>query len=644
MAVFTTALLALVLHEVDGAEPTVRPLAMPVAGGELIEVRKPDALQPLDLARTPPLSLAQTQPLPPPTTRPEMVRPTGQVPAPPQSTLAPPMFGPGQLRLPLLGEPEVVGATPRPSPQTVAQFERFVDPRAIQPENVLTLVEGRAYVLRLKQAPFRVQIDDRVVTADLITDRELSLTGLPAQQNAQSTGAPRATVLNLWFQDADAPDKQQVLSYLLQVVSDPESRERQERAYKRLEEEVNRLFPNSNVQLSLVGNRVAVRGEAKDIVEAAQIFQLVAANSPSTTNVEPLNVGNMNLFVNPTGGDANNISGTSEAVGLLESLAQRSPNLINLLRVSGEQQVMLKVTLAEVNRTAARAIGVNFSVTGDSGLTFASLPSAQALAVANPDQSGAIRFNPLSAVAPGSNFLVNRGDFQMAVNALSTMGLARTLAEPNLVTLNGQPATFRAGTDLAVQNLAGGQGVVLSGFAQVFAGITLRFTPLITDRDRVRLQMVAQVSAQSGTTAAGPNITQRTVQTSVELRDGQTLAIAGVLQTNYNDTSNRVPFLGDIPVLGRLFKSDTTSKTENELMIIVTPELVHPLECHERLPVPGSDTFEPSDVEFFIKGRLESLRSEDYRDPARTSWDRMQAYRRCENRFILGAHGYSDGK
>ncbi|MBL8830727.1 MAG: hypothetical protein JNM18_27380 [Planctomycetaceae bacterium] len=636
------------------ATPALRPLSSRELSGGTTLTAVPAESPAATETTTPPVSpirpapkirLAQVQPLPAPQ-RVEVTRPE-PVPTSPQQNPAP-MFGPGLQRLPLLGDTAGDSSIPAASAQTKTKYAQFVDPDLVQPEDTLQLIEGRTYILKFKQPPKRYQVDDTIVQSDLISPQEMSLRGVSQQQqgNTNQGAAARSTVLNLWFDDPNSPERQSVLSYLLIVRPDPDTKLRMEQRYKALEEEINRLFPNSHVKLSLVGDRLAVRGEAKDIVEAAQLLQLVAANAPNNTNVEPLNVGGLNLFVNPANVGQPTINTPGEANGLLESLAQRNPNLINLLRVSGEQQVMLKVTLAEINRTAARAIGVNFNVSGDSGLTFASIPGATGLlpvagAGALP---GGIRINPVQNAARGGNLLVNQGDFQLAVNALSQLGMARTLAEPNLVALNGQTASFQAGTDIAVQNLAGGQGVVLNGFSQVFAGITLNFTPLITDRDRVRLRMVAQVGAQSGTNAAGPNITQRTVQTTVELRDGQTLAVAGLLAANYNNSSNGFPFFGDIPVVGRLFRQDTTNKTENELMIIVTPTLVHPLECDEQHPLPGDDTFEPSDVEFFIKGRLESLRSEDYRDGARTSWDRMRAYRWCEQKFIIGPHGHSDGK
>ena len=129
--------------------------------------------------------------------------------------------------------------------------------------------------------------------------------------------------------------------------------------------------------------------------------------------------------------------------------------------------------------------------------------------------------------------------------------------------------------------------------------------------------------------------------TTVELRDGQTLAVAGLLQTSYGATALRVPFFGDLPIVGRLFAQDVSSSSEQELVILVTPVLVHPYEPHQVPPLPGSDVFEPGDLEFYLLGRLESRRSYDYRTGVRTDIFRMARYRHCDDIFINGPHGYS---
>jgi pilus assembly protein CpaC len=141
-----------------------------------------------------------------------------------------------------------------------------------------------------------------------------------------------------------------------------------------------------------------------------------------------------------------------------------------------------------------------------------------------------------------------------------------------------------------------------------------------------------------------PGLTTRTFSTTVEMREGQTLAVGGLLEVDLGSRSSRVPLLGDIPFGGQLFRSDSTSAQERELVMLVTPELVHPLEPKEVPPLPGSDFFEPGDLEFYLYGKLESQRAYDYRSPAMTDIHRMCAYRHCELLYFVGPHGHCDGR
>jgi len=192
-------------------------------------------------------------------------------------------------------------------------------------------------------------------------------------------------------------------------------------------------------------------------------------------------------------------------------------------------------------------------------------------------------------------------------------------------------------------------GTGLQGVQFVPFGVQLTFTPFITDRDRIRLSMFATVSTRdnnAGANIAGanvPGLNARTFSTTVEMREGQTMAVAGLIQTNIGMQSDRVPFFGDLPYLGRLLSLDRSTSGEQELVVLVTPELVHPLNQNELLPLPGSDLYEPSDLEFYLRGRLESRRSEDYRSPVRTDWERMLSYRRCEKLYISGPTGHVEG-
>jgi len=206
----------------------------------------------------------------------------------------------------------------------------------------------------------------------------------------------------------------------------------------------------------------------------------------------------------------------------------------------------------------------------------------------------------------------NGGQVALAINALKSLNLARSLAEPNLTTLNGHPASFRAGGEFPVPVVTGATATGLQGVQFVPFGVSLQFTPIITDGNRIRLTLNSTVSnrdaatAQTSINGAGvSSLNTRNFSSTVELREGQTLAVAGLIQNNLGSDATRVPFLGDIPVLGRLFAFDRTSSGDQELIVLVTPELVHPLDKNE-LPacLPGDHLVSPTDVEFYLHGRL----------------------------------------
>jgi pilus assembly protein CpaC len=554
--------------------------------------------------------------------------------APPLPEPASP-FAPEQIRLPLLGGPRPLGSTPRPTPETIDEFRRYVA-GTIDPENTLDLVLGRPRILVLREAPRRLQIaDENVARVTVISNTELSVDGMDVG----------TTVLNIWFGE---PGNERVLSYLVRVIPDPEQKERLERVYTALAEEINRAFPESVVRLSLVGDKVVVSGQAKDIVEAAQILRVVSSNAPGGGRqplAEEIPVESISLVA------ATDEFGELPVQGLQNFLLRDiGRNVINLLEVPGDQQVMLRVTVAEVNRAAARSIGVDFTIMNDAGtVVFASLTGGLLPTTVSGSST--------STSVVGGNMPVNidNGQVFLAIQALRNLNLARSLAEPNLTTLNGQPAQFRAGGEFPVPSAIQSFGGVGEGVTFVPFGVQLRFIPYITDRDRIRLQVGASVSTRDpslgtnvggsplagGTSVTGLN--SRTFQTTVELREGQTLAVAGLIQNNFGSTAIRVPLLGDWPIVGNFFGRNSTSAAEQELVVLITPELVHPLEACETPPIPGADVFEPGDVELYLLGRLESRRAEDFRSSARTDIHRMRQYRECTDRFILGPTGQTYG-
>ena len=303
---------------------------------------------------------------------------------------------------------------------------------------------------------------------------------------------------------------------------------------------------------------------------------------------------------------------------------------------------MLKVTVAEVNRTAARSIGMNFSIANKAGnFVFGNFTGGLLSASTT---GGGTALAQSTANLPAS---IDNGQVLLAIQALRTLNLARSLAEPNVVAINGQTAQFQAGGEFPVPNATATFGAVGQSVTFVPFGVSLTFVPYITDRDRIRLQLFGRVSttdASLGATVGGtsvPGLQARTFRTTLEMREGQTLAMAGLIQNNLTSSSNRVPFFGDLPLVGHLAGFDQMSNQEFELVVLITPQLVHPMEHDELCPLPGSDMFEPGDIEFFILNRLESRREYDFRSPVRTDFARIKRYEHCEDVYILGPHGHS---
>ncbi len=530
---------------------------------------------------------------------------------------------------------------PPPSDETRRRASRFVESE-IEPELPLPLVLGRPKILRLADTPTRIYIpDDDTIRTEVIdqeTGRELAVTGV----------RPGTTTLMLWFNDEDAPSGQSVVSYLVRVYADPILT----RPVGDLEVELNKKFPNSSVELDEIANRLIVRGQAPDVIEMSQILQvLVGARGVRPGLARPLN--------SPTIAASYNFLAREETLESEETAAERrrvidplalaQAGIINQMKIVGEQQVMLKVTVAEVNRSAARSIGLNFGVDNSNGMTVFQSLTGNLLQNTGGGGGG-------SGNQGGANILasLDMGQVRLAVDALRKLNLSRTLAEPNLVAMNGQSADFRAGGQFPIPIISsGGVGNNLQGVSFVPFGVSLEFTPFIQDRDVIRLQMNASVSTRDeslgtsigggggGTSVAGLN--SRDFSTTVQLRSGQTIAVAGLLQTNYGASTDRIPFWGDLPIIGATGGANRTSSGEQELVILVTPHLVAPVDACEPLPLPGDDLHEPTDIEFFIANRLESRRSKDYRATVRTDHARQKrAEHCCPEIFMIGEVGPTD--
>ncbi|WP_198507396.1 type II and III secretion system protein family protein [Mariprofundus ferrinatatus] len=267
-----------------------------------------------------------------------------------------------------------------------------------------------------------------------------------------------------------------------------------------------------------------------------------------------------------------------------------APNgVTNLMRVDGNgQQVMLEVRIAEIERTSLKQLGVNGTLAGNIGRT--NLSSALNGAVANA-------FGTLGVVYRGLN---------LTLSALETQGLAKVLAEPNLVALSGQEGSFLVGGEFPIDVAQSGAvaGAITVEYKEF--GVGLKFTPTVLDSTKINLQLQAEVSsiAAAATLSNAPTLRTRRASTTVEVADGQSFAIAGLIQNDVNNNIDKVPGLGDVPVLGALFRSTDFQRNETELVIMITPRLVKPMAAGP-VALPTDNFVPPSDVDQYLMGRLQ---------------------------------------
>lgn len=318
---------------------------------------------------------------------------------------------------------------------------------------------------------------------------------------------------------------------------------------------------------------------------------------------------------------------------------QFGPDVINTVEVLSPQQVMLEVRFVEANRTAGRDLGVQWNVFGQHNLANIGnrTPTAQ-LPITNTGadmfkqpgvtnggqnvQSSALTISPvtvagvLSGTAPFgvlvSKMLAGGSEIDMIINALEQKGIARALAEPNLVALSGDTASFLAGGEYPVP-VPGALGQVTIDYKRY--GVGLAFTPTVLGGGLINLKIepeVSQLDISHPVTVAGisvPPLIVRRASTTVELRDGQSFVIGGLLQSNGQNAISQLPWLGDVPVLGALFRSTSYQKNETDLAIIVTPRLVRPARPGDIIKTPLDSTLPPNDVDLFLMGKTEMPRS-----------------------------------
>ncbi|WP_126224489.1 type II and III secretion system protein family protein [Burkholderia ambifaria] len=280
--------------------------------------------------------------------------------------------------------------------------------------------------------------------------------------------------------------------------------------------------------------------------------------------------------------------------------AGKGAGVLNMLAVTSPQQVMLEVKVAEVSKTLINQMGTAFNIQGGFG-----------------SWSGALISNLLAGVASAGIFnKANNKPFSVAADAQNTDNLVKILAEPNLVTISGQEATFLAGGKIFIPvPQSSGTGTSSITLQEEEFGVALKFTPTVLANGRISLKVAPEVSelSQTGVTLSATNIggtsilpliTTRRASTTVQMSDGESFAIGGLIKDNASGSLKAIPGVGEVPVLGALFRSTSFQQDRTELIFLITPHLVRPLQTAD-VPLPTDSFSKPSEIDVYATGNME---------------------------------------
>ena len=461
-----------------------------------------------------------------------------------------------------------------------------------QADPPIKLMSGQSQVLSLDQAVERVSVaQPSVVDVTLTGTRELYLLG-------RSVG-----LSNVMLWRKGSPVKVLQVSVEMDVSA--------------LTQQLAQLMPHERgIQVQAAGESVLLSGTVSNVIRAQQAVALAEAHvralqrqmqtagsmghasggsqAPAGAMPHPMGSGASGAAGMPSGGMS--MMGMMGMMGGPSAAAATSHSgVINLLQIQQPQQVMLEVKVAEISRNLLDQFGVSLNLSRAAGSVSYGLLTSSLQDV----------FGRLTA--SGKNGSVS-------VDAKAQDGLIKVLAEPNIVALSGQEGSFLAGGKIFIpvarDNTEGRPVITLE---EKEFGVGLKFTPHVLEGDVVQLRVAPEVSeitkagspfvTTGGATAVLPSFTSRRASTTVLLRDGQSLAIAGLIKNNTTETISKFPFLGEIPVLGALFRSSEFQTDRSELLFVITPRLLKALPAPVALPTDIHQS--PSRVQGLLGGRLE---------------------------------------
>jgi pilus assembly protein CpaC len=382
----------------------------------------------------------------------------------------------------------------------------------------------------------------------------------------------------------------------------------------------------------------------------------VAPDTGSLRSKIMASTGSRNISVNSVNGEvvlageASDAVSAARAVDVAAGLSGKEAPVINAMRVAPSQQVMLKVRFLEVDRNAGRDLGVNWFGGNKNGIGFSGLGAIANSATSSASTATTQTLNSASngltsgtstttnnlassiggaigaGVFPGTaatalpfgsllaNVINTHGlRIDTMISALEDKGLVKSLAEPDLIAQSGEKASFFAGAEIPIPTVQPGTiGTTPTISVQYYnCGVTLNFVPTVLNTGLINLHLGPQVCEVATTTPVVvngttiPELTTRSADTTVELRDGQSFAIAGLLQAQDTNQLSQLPWIGNVPVLGVLFRSTNYQKQETDLVVIVTVHLVRPVPPNKHLATPFDTTLSANDVDLFLMGDTE---------------------------------------
>jgi pilus assembly protein CpaC len=444
----------------------------------------------------------------------------------------------------------------------------------------LQMVSGKSIILRSHEPVKRVSVGVPMIAGiKLLTPHEILITG-------NITGA---TNLILW------QNKKVSAIYELDVIYD----------ISRLKQKLHEVLPNeTDLRVIATQDTITLSGTVSSTANLSQAVALAESYAGYVIKTKKKITKDINRAKDP---------GTEENVEV--EWAREARKVCNLVQVAGNHQVMLEVRVSEISKTLINRLGINFSYNRGDDFGLSSIGGLTQMVdptdIILPRKSNLVS-GPLGLiVSPNVNalFRFHRGSVTWTgfVDALKEDGLVNVLAEPTLIALSGQTASFLAGGEFPVP-VPQGLGTVAIEYKPF--GVALSFTPTVLSKDKINIKVAPEVSELDFAIALPiggylvPGLSTRKAATIIELTDGQSFAIAGLLNKSIRDKMSKFPILGDVPVLGSLFRSRKFQKSETELIIIVTPHIVKPLDFAKQT-LPNDFYIEPDDSEIFIKGLMQ---------------------------------------